>query len=768
MKYLINIYRLLFILFLAVTLGLIVLKFQINANSINDELSVNEPPLNVKVINQSKEFDSNISNIIFNDDNIIVNLENKSLFSSNNNNDIFNLDNFSIIEGGPVDYFLQEQETNYFLINNKIYQNENNLTLVIDFDLEEFICKGFLITEQLMIAYGQKNGDAAIMKINLEEDEKIERTFGGLQDEIFIKAFVINQKIFLIGEKDSVSFESDLQNVGLPNTRKIFMITLDDNMDKESEIYFNESTDSEFFQEIIVFDNFFYLMLNSSLFKLDFNLNLVPQEEEVIHDVNKKYYLVSRNDELVILHSDEEKYYVNDIFLTNIEEKIIYNKIVNGNLLVYTIYNNILKCYEISEYHIEKNETIYANRFYPEVNYQNKLIVKSFFENLEIDILNLEPNLPKNIHGRYQINYQIMKENGEIFYIKGAYELKPYVNIIEDGVYPINKELFFYGYATLNGKTIYNGYSISNEGSYELIIKNANDEEKIYHFQVVDGYYKEDEGITIDVDQIVNKNSIFNITIDFKGIVNQKIKTLYVNDQKYDSFVQENNKIIISFISENHYGVKNYHIDKIEYDDQLLKEYIINENYLVKTIKDSPQIFLNKEIDNQKIKLSFEINDQDRAINYLKTETYDGNNLVSINYNYLNQKISISNQNKRKNIIVKHYLVCNNGDKKIELLLLDLETNNFKIEKGLSSAIVTNNYLTNIDIELDPSYGEIIKLNANNINLIKDLKIVDQSLNPKIIILIALLILVIGVSFFLVYKKKIIKIAFKNGANKSK
>lgn len=750
MKPIINFYRILITLLIALGLGLMFIRIKSHAQ-------VEEPSSNQKIEVVSNIYDTSdeIKNIFIKNNNLIINFDGYAKEQKNFNRNLFLKDEFILIDDGVVDDYQVYDKTEYYLICNLLMSsNGSNLIELIDFNCYGLNTKGFVINESTIYAFGDIDDDAAVLSFDLDGNDINQFVIGGLQKETFLDGFVVNDKIFLIGKKDSVSHESELLNVGLPNTEKIFMINCDlDLNEKKNEIYFNQIRESEEYIDYLIFDNSIYIHLNSCIFKMNLELELVSQEFEIECDLDSKYFLVVANDKVLKIKNHQGKITIDNQLLSTITGDIVNMNVYNGNLEIYSLDGEKILFYKIAEYHISKNETIIANRYNPEINFQNKLIVESYFEDLDINVSGLNPVLPKNIDGKYQVSYEVTKEDGHKFIIEGEYELKPFVNIVNGGIYQPLKELFFYGNATLNGTTIYNGYKVKDEGSYTLTLTNANGKTTTYLFQIVDGYYKDDDSVTIETDINIEKNRNYSISIDYKGINQSQVKSLLINGEKYTNFVVTDNKIIINLIGDSKYGIKNIHIDKIEYENGGIKEYVINKNYLVRTIKDSPKIILNKEIRNQKIQLDFEFNDQDKSISYLKTEIYKGNNLVMINYNYLNKEMKLDNASSLKDINCKHYLVSYNGYEYVSTILMEYELTNCDYNKFMSGKCNTDYCLNSLEVTLNPKSGNLKTLNVNNNDLIKNLKITDNNLNVTFIIILSFIIFLVGIVALFVIKK---------------
>lgn len=766
MKSVLSIYRLFFALFIAFLIGLLFIRINGYAETQSNENQ------KITVQTSTNEFEEEITNIISLNEGTIINFQESAILLKTNQ--IINFEEQAKeIYFDTVTDFKITNGTGFFLIGNLIYQadlttEELNLTEISDLNNYNLNARGIIIYNETIYAYGEIENDAAVIALTLEDDELNRIILGGTANELFIDAFVLNQKLFLIGEKDSISHESPLQNVGLPNTKKIFILSYDLNLDEQlDQIYFNQIETSEEYLNYLIKDDYFYIKLNSSILKIDENLNLLIQDQTVNCDLDKNYFLFETKNKIKTIIENNKKITLDNIKLTNIEGNIFLTKVYNGNLIIYTINQNKINTYKISEYHIEKNDIVTTNRLYPEINFQNKLIINSYFENLKIEINNLNPTLLKNIDGVYDITYKITKEDGTFFLIDGKYELKPFINIVEGGIYQIDKELLFYGNAKLNGQIIYNGYKVKEEGNYELKITNANNKETTYHFKIIENYYKDDECITIKPDIVINKNKNFKININFKKDKNTTIKELWINSSKYEDFTVQDQQITINLTSDTKYSVKNYHIDKIVYEEDQLYEYPINENYVVMTLKDNPEIYMEKEINNQKITLNYEFNDQDKSFNYLKTELYNGNDLVGVNYNYFNSKIKIMNLDL-KQITCKHYLVSFDGYNTSTTEIMEYEIKNYNYNKFLNSIFTVEQHLNNLKIEMDPVEADLISLSAADNNLIKDLKITDNNLNPKTIIIISSIIIGLGIITLFLFKTKILPFKKEKTTIKSK
>ena len=484
--------------------------------------------------------------------------------------DILTSDEYSVFIGERTSYLVDEDiilKVNdiikKFIFSKSIYMISNDTLYKYDFkELKKiYINKNisdFVINNDIIYICGEKENDAVIYQYSLNLNYLNEESFGGDGFESFVNINYINNKLYLIGEKDSTSFNSPFKNCGSKDTIKTFMIILNDNITEE--VYFNFSNETETFKEVI-YDEYIYLLLsNNQIICLDYNLNNIPIKKynypinSLILSIDKELLTFNYNNNLLYLNN--QLFYQSPFKIVNITQK-------SGYLTIYFQDEEIIYEQVLFEYHIDKNEDLICSKYHYDLNTLDNLEVNSYFEKFKKEIKTYDPYLQKQIDGTYNIKYLISRTNNKSFLIDGKLIVQHFVNIINNGIYKVNKELSFFGKALLNGKEIYNGYIINEPGDYELTLENINHEIKSYYFKVVDNYYLDDLTVTYFADYLVNQNEQLDVVLELNNIKVDEIKEILVNNQKYDLFTIKDNQIFIHFMGKNYYSIDVYKINKI-------------------------------------------------------------------------------------------------------------------------------------------------------------------------------------------------------------
>lgn len=88
-----------------------------------------------------------------------------------------------------------------------------------------------------------------------------------------------------------------------------------------------------------------------------------------------------------------------------------------------------------------------------------------------------------NVFGKYDVKYYYTTDNVDII-VGGNIEVKPKINIVNDGIYDVNLKLEFNGKGVLNNYQIENGYMILKPGSYTLEVIGKDEESYKLNFEV--------------------------------------------------------------------------------------------------------------------------------------------------------------------------------------------------------------------------------------------------------------------------------------------
>jgi len=667
-------------------------------------------------------------------------------------------DKYSIYVGNRYSYVVDEKiifmindiVIDFIYFNNKFYFISNDTLYLYDNNnlQKEVLGKylyDFFITNKTIYLCGELDNDAVIYEYSVNLEYIDEAILGGSGYECFKSINYYNNKIYLIGEKDSTSFYSPFKNCGVNNTVKTFMITFDDNI--IDEVYFNITNKNELFKDVI-YDEYIYLVLSTNdIICLDYNLNIIP--------INKNRYpinnlILSINKELLIFKYKDNNLYLNNQLFYQAPFKILKISLKSGYLTIYLIddYNIIEQV--LFEYHIDKNDDLIISKYNYDLNTLNNLEVNSYFEVFKKEIKEYDPYLQKQLDGIYNIKYLITRTNNSTFLIDGRLIIKHYVNIINDGIYKVNKELNFFGKALLNNKEIYNGYIINEPGNYELILEDINNVKRIYKFKVIKNYYLDDPTVTFNADYNISQNSNMEIMLDIDNIDLENIDKIIVNNQEFNNYKINNNYIYLNITGKSYYSIDTYEINKIILKNN--QEIIINKLITVKTINTLPSIILNQSSKLGKINLNYEILDESKTIMCLRTDIVENDKVINSYYNYFNNQ-EINYNEIKENSVIKQYLLINNGIEIEELLICEYKTSAVDINKLQAIYYKLDLSLNNLSIDLETTNVKYDYLNVENNNLISSIEIISALINYKTIIILSGSLFLITFIYILIRKK---------------
>lgn len=637
------------------------------------------------------------------DDEVTYNDDYKKVEVVNNEISILIKENDFLVKINNEIIYIFDKYTSYFYTGNELYIVSKNTLYLVNIKLLSYTtlklnieCYDLLVNEYIYLVGSSQNKPVILV---LNKDKKLEKvkiyeSNDNLDGGIFTNIILKDDMLFLIGIKDAYFNNDIFLNVGNRLDKKSFILLVDKSLKEKNIYHFNENNK---FEEVVSYSisNTIDVILKSSAcsyyYSFDNNLNLIDyllidnsyRKVSLVRTNKDKLFLVSEEDSnsLLLLLDDE----LVEIFAFD-KELINYNVIDGG--ICFTIKEEFLKTYKYSEYHILKQEELILNRISYNLDDNSHFLVESFFEKLEFQIDNITPFYQDMISGEYQINYVSINKFGRNIYISTPLKVLDYVNIINGGIYNKNTKLMFFGRAYLNGNLINNGYTLKEEGKYELVIKNINGNELVYKFTVVDNYYKDNDSIQIPYDYIINKNE--ELEIELEVLRNKKTKEIIINSETTNNFNQIDNKLYVYFSSDIA-GYKEVKIEKIIFEDN--EELIIDKKYILLTRKNKP--CFNIEIRNSSnYEFNIEIDDPDLSIidlvfkNDVETHTYLKEGTFNINSSTCYIKYELGD-----GVIYEHELFKYIGDNISTLLEIDDDNNiclSLKTNKGSKEIIVNN------------------------------------------------------------------------------
>ena len=253
---------------------------------------------------------------------------------------------------------------------------------------------------------------------------------------------------------------------------------------------------------------------------------------------------------------------------------------------------------------------------------------------------NISPYFVRNQNGKYEITYFLTRENNDEIIIKTPLIVRDYVNIRDGLVYPLGYQLFFFGNAKLNNKSINNGASLNTEGLQTLEITNANGEIKTYSFTVVDSYYKTINLPTMQTDFVMDKNATLWLSLGTK-----EVKSIAVNGINVGKIRKINNEYWAEINKENtpeliKVGYQKLVITEIQYSDNEIDK--VNYSIILCVNKDNPNYVIQETNDKQKLNLKIDVNDEDQSLTNVIVDVYQNNKIIkSYVTNLKNIKITL-------------------------------------------------------------------------------------------------------------------------------
>lgn len=557
-------------------------------------------------------------NTIYISDNILISYNNDSM----------------IIETSNGDLLINDKYEKYSYINNQLYIISPNSVYLVNLSLLSYHninleqTNSDVYIDDYIYVVGDYNNNPKITILDYDLNILKEKVYDGKGIGRFTK--IIKVKGLLVGiiEKDAFYDSEYFYKVGNKDDYKSVILTLSNSLDIQDIYYFNEYETKEVVNSLCIDDNINVVLKaghKSYFYEFDYSLSLLTRR--CIDVDNNQIYFINntKNVDLFCINSLEQ---FKLAIIDKEELKDIYVHIGNVNNFGLTeggfYYTSEGKIYVISEYHIDYINTLILDKITYDEKNMNHFKVTSFFEDLTFNLVSTNPFHQHMMSGEYIAKYVSKNKFGSNIFIETPLEVRDFVNIIDGGVYNINTKLFFFGSAFLNNKQINNGHTLDEAGDYELVIKDVNNNEKIYKFNVKDDYYKDNDNYVIEVDYIVQKNSDINVVLILEQNV-EEVNKLIINDQEYFEYTLDNNTLSINIDGSNKWGYYELVINKIVVDKQ---EISINKRFTILTKKDMPNINLYTDVNNDEYIINLDIVDKDLSI----VDIYEENNIYYVSY----------------------------------------------------------------------------------------------------------------------------------------
>lgn len=682
---------------------------------------------------------------------IISNASNEEFTHYDKQVDITNFDKAEIIDDN---LYVYECDSKIYVYNGKSIKItegilisidcfENNIYILLSqneeeyiyiFDLKKKLINSFLVENGIyqklkvhsnIYIVGSINDDAAILEYTDKGDLVSHKKFGGSGEEEFIDIFFMNDNIFIAGHKDAISYDSCFNNVGNINEKKSFLVRLDKSFEIEETFYLNN------FKPIEKINSFFYsgnnihvlLACDDLTIQYLFNINLELISKYSLDNNEYKFieeikgvpndsitlYLAKSNSEYFFVYYDLESY---NKYLFKDIKSVFDCKVINGSLtLLYK--NESLHVYQLRHFKILENNDIFITKFYSSMDVKEHLKYISFFTNYSFTMTSIEPVFDKSKTGIYEAVYSANNGIFEDITVNTKVIVDKFVNIIDKGIYPTGYVLEFFGSAKLDGKLIHYGTKVETEGNHILEIIDINNKSTFYEFCIYKDYKFNNLSYMISNAYDVTIGNTQAIFIELKNV--NSIKEVIINGEKYKNYSYSNNKLVIVINSKSCPSIDNYFIDYITTDIDTRID--IKKNITLRTIKDVPNITVNKTTGLNDLSVELTTNSQYLSFMYLEILEYEKLDLVNTKYVYNMSNFNSDYKGITKNIIINYVYTLGDG-RLIKRNILD-----YKLDD-------------NVDITFDKLSTTEEKLNVNfKINLPKDkskiitLKVCDDLYN---------------------------------------
>lgn len=663
--------------------------------------------------------------------------------------------------------------------NNKLYVASDIYLYIIDiknYTYEKqkhnlYEVNDILIINNIIYLIGSKDEDACVLEIT--KDDMFEYLYGGQNYESFKKIIYMDNLLYIVGLKQAHSKNSPFINVGNENDLKSF-ITIIDHNNKEiiDTYYFNQLSKYEEVTSFNIYNENIYIVLETLesvyQYKLTRDLELLE-----LYQINESYEQIY---ELVSFDKEKQEHHIYLIEENNIISILIYqNKnllykkeletkgkiqsfnLIDGVLYIYLVTNYGVVRVNVYEYLNLSNDVLVLNRLNNDYNNINHINVDSFFEDLSFEMTNSNPYFYPNINGEYNVTYTATRINAPKIETTLKVVVEPYVNIVNNGIYPPNINLLFFGNGYLNDEKITTGQVVKEPGHYILKIINVNNQIDIYHFDIVENYYKKVNNIYIPSIIEMKKNEEYCIEYN----VNKKIDSFNINNQLSFDFKQDETTKL--FIYSNKINIiDQYEITSINYyENDVLKQYLLNDLLLIRTLKNAPALLISESKEDKSFNINIDTVDDDQTLSYLKIVIYDNSKIIETKYNYFQEeKIRFNNIVINKPYDMKIYLIYELGGN--DFYEEEIAKVNLTFVKESENTININSNI--IDNKVETIKIEIIndKISFNDITLgTKNIteKYQDDN-NNNILIIISIstsfLLLITTVLIYIYKRKKII------------
>lgn len=518
---------------------------------------------------------------------------------------------YNVVIEKPTICYMVEDHTIYGIY----YQNTTSVLYAYDMENETYLEQpvdatiydiGFF--DERVILVGQSQNDAILYRYQKNLLFINKKYFGGKGYESFVKVIPTESKMILFGKKDAFSEASCFYNVGNSNERKAFVVSINQEDEIVDQLYINEQTQEETFQDIYYNNQTCYFLIKDDrdiYHQYQINENLKVELKIDLDTFDPTDVLQIRNEKkdfISYIYTKAEKLYVGILDYTQNKGSIeaieigkfpffYASNIQDGKLEVLLRESNQVRKLTIDEYHIEYVNDLYYNHQNdnPSFDYKstNHLQVSSYFQDLTFaydEEKNAYIDFQKS--GTYQATYVATKEDSSKLYIQTNYIIPSFINIINEGVYPSNFKLLFTDTLYVDDEKKYNGDVISTPGKH--IIKHLVKEDT-YTYTI---YIFDKGNSTIpnyqDTDFTLATPSTFYFQLQTRNSqVNspKTVKEVIVNHQPV-VFSQQDAMIYIPITTTTRGAIETFILEKIVYQDDTYED--LDIFFRVRTLYEPP------------------------------------------------------------------------------------------------------------------------------------------------------------------------------------
>lgn len=674
---------------------------------------------------------------------------------------IVNNNNIQKIKGNIVEHIIANDDI-YMLVKDDYYYlyKVNNNSLQIDFmRLTLDTANDLDIYNNEVVVVGKLDDNASISIVNLNLKDEMLKTLNGEGYQEFTQIVVSSNYIYVGGIKSAHSNNEYYLNVGSSGELKSFIFQFNQLFEIVNSCYFNEGYNVETIKTIVNYNDGISVMLNSDkcyLYELSSNLECINKKEilnkrlieiETTKLVNNNHIYIYPSGEMTLLCYYDSNHSLCTFY--ELEGEYIDHYMEKGHLHIYYNYDEATYKLNLSEYHIEYSNTLVCDYFNFDETNLNHFLVDSYFEDLEFTQYLITPYFARNIHGEYTSKYVAKKEDGGSIYHETPLIVKPYLNVLDGGIYPKGYRLYYFGTAKLNGENIINGTELNKVGINELVLTSANGKDTTYSFRVVDGYYNSDKIINTEYDIEALPNQEIFIPL----YTNENIESVIVNGQEIRNFRLVNDMNYLVLTASKNQNITNYVVEKINYSDGKVE--LINTSIIIKTLYDEITFNIYEHSENGYLTLDIDTIDKTKNIKDVYLEIYQQNELVeTINTYILDSNFILDNYLEDITIKLK---VDTLDNKTYTLFTYVGNIKKLTPIEGNIKFIIEEGYITQIKFQLNLSshnliHHKILLSDTPNSELVSKYQVTKS----KIIIYlsIALGVVIIIVSIILIKRKK--------------